>query len=161
MAPDWSIGGSQNMLDELRYANQVDDAEFGDMLDAKALVTMATKNAAKALALDGVIGTLEVGKKADVVVVGGDVDKPYDALLAATPATVRLVIVGGVPLYGDIQLVGVAPKAPGCETLGVCCEMTGDLKQALVHYEAANRLPRKPNLDYSTSVARVKAKLAK
>lgn len=45
--------------------------------------------------------------------------------------------------------------------LGICYEMKGDLKQALQHYEEANRIPRKPNLNYSTSVARVKAKLAK
>ena len=44
IAPDWSIGGSQNMLDELRFANQVDDAEWGDVISAKMLVQMATKN---------------------------------------------------------------------------------------------------------------------
>lgn len=45
--------------------------------------------------------------------------------------------------------------------LGVCYEMTGDIAAALEHYQIANSLPRRPNLNYSTSVARAKAKLGK
>ena len=45
--------------------------------------------------------------------------------------------------------------------LGLCYEVKGDLASALVQYETANQLPRKPNLNYTTSVARAKAKLGK
>lgn len=120
MGPDWSLGGSQNMLDELRFADMVDNTIWGDILSAKELVTMATVNGAKVLGLEAVLGSLEVGKKADLFVIGGDTEYPWDAVLAATPGDVRLVLVGGVPLFGDDALGLVAPASPGCETLSAC-----------------------------------------
>jgi hypothetical protein len=121
IAPDWSMGGSQNMLDELRFADKVDNTVWGDKITPKMLVQMATINAAKNLALDTVLGSLAAGKKADLFVIGGDATKPYDALLASTPRDVRLVMVGGVALYGDSVLKSVGPATPGCETIDVCC----------------------------------------
>jgi hypothetical protein len=117
LAPDWSMGGSQNLLDELRFAATWDDDHFGDVLDSRALVQMATSNAAAVLGLDDVLGRIEVGLLADLVVVetsGGD---PYDALVAATPAEVTLVLVGGTVLYG----AGSLEALPGdCENLSIC-----------------------------------------
>jgi cytosine/adenosine deaminase-related metal-dependent hydrolase len=121
LAPDWSMGGSQNLLDELRFADKVDNAVWGNQLTPKMLVQMVTTNAAKNVALEGKIGSLAAGKKADLFVIGGDGTAPYDALLASTPRDVRLVMVGGVALYGDVALKSIAPAAPGCETIDVCC----------------------------------------
>jgi hypothetical protein len=121
IAPDWSMGGSQNLLDELRFADKVDNAVWGDKLTPKMLVQMVTTHAAKNVALDGKLGSLAAGLKADLFVIGGDASAPYDALLASTPRDVRLVMVGGVPLYGDVALSSIAPKTPGCETIDVCC----------------------------------------
>jgi hypothetical protein len=120
LAPDWSIGGSQNLLDELRFADQVDNSAWGDQLTPQMLVQMVTTHAAHALGLDAVIGSIAVGKKADLMVIGGDPCSPYDALLAATPAQVRMVLVGGKVLYGDAALKTLGPAAPGCEDLDVC-----------------------------------------
>jgi cytosine/adenosine deaminase-related metal-dependent hydrolase len=120
LAPDWSIGGSQNLLDELRFADRVDNTVWGDTLAPRALVQMATTRAARALGLGGVLGALAPGMKADVVVVGGDRAHPYEALMAATPAEVRLVSVDGRALYGDAVLVALGPASPGCEPLDVC-----------------------------------------
>jgi 5-methylthioadenosine/S-adenosylhomocysteine deaminase len=158
MGPDWSLGGSQNMLDELRFANQVDDAEWGDILDAKALVEMATVNGAQALGITQYVGTIEEGKRADLLVIGGNAAAPYDAVLAAHPLDVRLVLVDGVALYGDPALQPLAPAAPGCETVDVgadkflCvaeaggtaenklgqtyADIVAELEQALVDYDA-------------------------
>jgi 5-methylthioadenosine/S-adenosylhomocysteine deaminase len=121
LAPDWSIGGSQNLLDELRFADKVDNMRWGDILSPETLTKMVTVNAAKALGLDGIMGSLEVGKKADVMVIDGDPAGPYQSLLAATPASVRLVLVGGVPLYGDAQLKPIAQQSPACESFDACC----------------------------------------
>lgn len=121
IAPDWSMGGSQNMLDELRFADKVDNTAWGDKLTPKMLFQMATINAAKNVALDSVLGSIAVGKKADLMVIGGDASAPYDALLKATPRDVRLTMVGGVVLYGDKVLESIAPATPGCETIDVCC----------------------------------------
>jgi len=124
IAPDWSIGGSQNLLDELRFAHQVDVAEWGHSLSSQALFDMVTKNPARALGLSGSVGSLAVGLRADIAVISGDTTQPYDALLAATPREVRLVLVDGVPLYGDAALRPVAPVPAGasaCESIDACC----------------------------------------
>jgi 5-methylthioadenosine/S-adenosylhomocysteine deaminase len=120
LAPDWSIGGSQNLLDELRFAEQVDTQRFGNLLSSRDLFEMVTIRAAKVLGLEQVIGSIEPGKKADLMVIGGSPDAPYDALLAATPRDVRMVVVGGVVLYGDPQLALVGPSEPGCEAIEIC-----------------------------------------
>lgn len=120
LAPDWSMGGSQNLLDELRFANAWDDKNWSDRLSTKDLVTMVTLNGAKALALDTMLGQLKKGYIADIAVFSGDTSRPYDAIVAATPAQVRLVMVGGVALYGDKVLEAAAPAQPGCETLDIC-----------------------------------------
>ena len=118
LAPDWSMGGSQNLLDELRFADAYDDANFGNRLAAKDLVAMATSHPAAALAVDSQLGTLAPGKLADLAVFTGDVTAPYDTILAAKPAQVALVMVGGTILYGDTQYQTAAPG--GCETIDVC-----------------------------------------
>lgn len=114
LAPDWSMGGSQNILDELRFAKQWDHDHWGDVLSSRLLVEMVTTHAASALALDGQIGTLAVGAIGDVSVFAGDRAHPYDAILAAHPSDVRLDIVGGQLLYGD------ALYNSTCEQLDVC-----------------------------------------
>ena len=119
LAPDWSIGGSQNLLDELRFADQVDAARWGDTLTPQRLVQMVTTNAAHALGLDAVIGSIGVGKKADLLVISGNASAPYDALLATRPANVEMTIVGGTILYGDTEFESLAPRTPGCEHIDV------------------------------------------
>ncbi|MFO0760188.1 MAG: amidohydrolase family protein [Byssovorax sp.] len=120
LGPDWSIGGSQNLLDELRFAEQVNQTLWNGQIAHADLVKMVTINAAKALGLGAVLGSLEAGKKADLMVIGGDPAAPYEALLAATPGEVRLVMVGGAVLYGDAQLAPLGPSMPGCEALELC-----------------------------------------
>ena len=122
LGPDWSIGGSQNLLDELRFADKVDNTAWGNKITPQDLVKMVTINAAKALGLDTVLGSITVGKKADLMIIGGDISKPYDALLAASPADVRLVMVGGAVLYGDKVLQPVSQAAPACEDIDICCQ---------------------------------------
>jgi 5-methylthioadenosine/S-adenosylhomocysteine deaminase len=120
LAPDWALGGSINLLDELRFADAIDQTKFGDILTPERLFRMVTIDAAKALAVDGFLGSLEVGKRADITVIGGYPGDPYGALLLATPVSVRMVMVDGRVLYGDSQLIGAGPTSPGCETVSVC-----------------------------------------
>jgi len=120
LAPDWSMGGSQNILDEMRFADAWDNAHWNDRLTAKDLVLMTTKNAASVLGLSGIVGEIKTGALADLIVVSGDASKPYDALVAATPGEMRLVMVGGVVLYGDVDLQHLAPASPGCEAFSAC-----------------------------------------
>ncbi|CAN5694189.1 hypothetical protein BH11MYX2_BH11MYX2_28030 [soil metagenome] len=120
LGPDWSMGGSQNMLDEMRFADAWDDAHWSNQLAPRDLVTMATEHGAQVLALNDRLGTLAVGKLADIAVFSGDSAHPYDAILAAKPKQVELVMVGGVVLYGDVVLAAAGPASPGCETIDIC-----------------------------------------
>jgi hypothetical protein len=60
--------------------------------------------------------------KADIAVASGDASAPYDAILAATPSDVRLVLVDGIALYGDDQLEPLGDPTPGCEAIDICGE---------------------------------------
>jgi cytosine/adenosine deaminase-related metal-dependent hydrolase len=119
IAPDWSMGGSQNMLDELRFAKGWSDTKWNARLTAKDVVRMATVNPAKALALDTRIGSLKEGYVADIAVFSGNRSAPFDAVIAATPREVRLVMIGGVVLYGD-DLLEPAAVSTSCEKLDLC-----------------------------------------
>lgn len=120
LAPDWSLGGSINLLDELKVADEVVRTNWPGLLSPRRLFEMVTIEAARALGVDNLIGSLEVGKRADIVLLSGDAGKPYEALIRAKPATVDLVMVDGRVLYGDPVLAEAGPKSPGCEKLTVC-----------------------------------------
>ena len=83
LAPDWSMGGSVNTLDELNYAWTLTQQKWPTLLTAKDLVKMVTSEAAKALEAQTQIGTIEVGKMADLMVVSGDTSDPYATLVTA------------------------------------------------------------------------------
>lgn len=119
LAPDWSMGGSQNMLDEMRFAKSYSDKTWAGKLTAKDVVTMSTLNGAKVLALDAKIGSIKEGLVADIAVFAGNRAAPYDAIIAATPAQVRLTMIGGVVLYGD-DVLEAAGFNPACEKLDIC-----------------------------------------
>jgi cytosine/adenosine deaminase-related metal-dependent hydrolase len=120
LGPDWSMGGSVNMLAEMRFADAWDDMHFGNVLSTKEIVQMATINGAKVLGYDDKIGQIATGYMADLFVVPGDGTAPYDQIVAARPRDVRLVMVGGKVLYGDAVLQSAGPTMPGCETMDVC-----------------------------------------
>lgn len=120
IAPDWNLGGSVNMLDELRFADQWDNQHWNDKLSPQRIFEMGTIEAARALGFEAEIGSLEVGKRADLFVVEGTAANAYPAVLASKPATVRLVMVDGRVLYGDKALQAAGPATPGCEPLDVC-----------------------------------------
>lgn len=120
LAPDWSMGGSQNLLDEMRFADAWDNAHFGNRLSAKDLLLMTTTHAADVLGLSDRLGKIAPGYLADLAVYSGDAAHPYDAILAAAPASVALVMVGGQILYGDAALAAAHPAAPPCEPLTLC-----------------------------------------
>jgi cytosine/adenosine deaminase-related metal-dependent hydrolase len=120
VAPDWSMGGSQNMLDELRFAKKHSDAAWAGRLSAQDLFTMATKNAAIVLGLSDKIGTIKKGMMADLFVVKGGRAAPYDAIVSASAKNVALTMVGGKVLYGDADLRVIGAGGASCEDFDTC-----------------------------------------
>ena len=96
---DWSPSGSKNLLGELKVAGAHSD-QLGGLFSASEIVALATRNAASILGWERVIGSLEAGKRADLLVIDGKSGDPHAALLDAKETDIRLVMINGVPRYG-------------------------------------------------------------
>jgi 5-methylthioadenosine/S-adenosylhomocysteine deaminase len=108
-----------DMFEEMRLAALIAKGVSGDPLavPAKVAFTMATRGGAEALGIEDLVGSLAVGKRADVAVVSldglhlfpkfdRDPDAIYSQLVYAAKSTdVRDVWVDGRPLMRDRQLV--------------------------------------------------------
>lgn len=93
---DWSYSGSKNLLAELNVARLI---AGGAVADA-ALVAMATCDAAAILGWSAVLGSLEVHKWADLIVLRGDRKDPYEQLLTASETDIEFTMIDGVPRCG-------------------------------------------------------------
>jgi hypothetical protein len=101
---DWSPSGSKNLLGELKVARIYSD-EHANIFSSYEIIEMATKNAARIIKWHNEIGTLVVGKLADLFIVEGISDKPYDLLLKSSEKNINLVIVNGHPRYGSSSMM--------------------------------------------------------
>ena len=101
LAPDWAVTGSSNMLNELKVADLWNSERLGGRLTDRQLVDMATSIPAHIAGIDDEVGALKVGLRADLVVINGNHNSPYRAVIDATAGNVDLVFINGVPLYGD------------------------------------------------------------
>ena len=120
LAPDWSMGGSQNMLDELRFAKSYSDTKWGGRLKSQDLHTMATKNGAIILGVSDKLGTIKKGMLADIFAVRGARTAPYDTIVGASAKDVALTMVGGKVLYGDTSFRAVGSGGASCEDFDSC-----------------------------------------
>ena len=90
LGPDWSPTGSKNLLGELKLARLVSRSGGGDGLSDFDILSFATRNAARILRWDEHLGTLEPGKRADVLVVTGDDGDGHAHLLTRGEQDVEL-----------------------------------------------------------------------
>jgi len=107
-----------DMFDEMRLAATLQALRLGPgSLPARDVVTMATREGARALGLEREIGCIAPGYRADLIVVDRDrphlagCPDPYSALVYAARGTdVRTVIVDGEVLVRDFALVRADPR---------------------------------------------------
>ena len=121
LAPDWSPTGSDNMLDEIKYAHDVSHDKLDGLFSDRQLVEMASNIPARIAFIDDKVGTLAPGMLADFFLVrpsGRASGNVYDALVAGPAVNIDLVVIGGVPVYGDPDLLhGLKIKT---EAITVC-----------------------------------------
>jgi cytosine/adenosine deaminase-related metal-dependent hydrolase len=119
LGSDSRLSGERDLLAELQVA-----ASLGQV-DAQTLFRMVTADAASLLRLPDA-GRLDPGCPADLIVLPAPRCDPYAGLLAPDRSKVRLVMIGGRPLYADLDLwalfiaAGVRPEpvwVDGCEKL--------------------------------------------
>lgn len=120
LAPDWTPSGSANLLGELKMADRVNKTQFNGLITDQQLFEMATKNPSEIVSLNDKIGTIEVGKYADLMVLNGDTKNPYRAVIDAEPSDVTLTTIGGQVFYGDASLVNETGTTRAFETVDAC-----------------------------------------
>lgn len=138
LGSDWSPSGSKNLLGELKVARLAAD-HLGAGLGDRDIVAMATRTPARMLKWDKLVGSLEPGKRADLLVVGKQGADPYKALIAAHEGDITLVVIDGVPRFGTSHLM----NALGAESAKI--HIAGHQRAVQYHDAEAN-----PDIDSVT-----------
>ena len=107
LGTDWSPSGGKNLLMELKIADQYDNEYFGNVIEDSELVKMVTCNPADAVSWTGYSGRLMEGLFADIAVYNKVDEDPYRSLIDSTEVDVQLVLIGGDPLYGNVEYMEV------------------------------------------------------
>jgi 5-methylthioadenosine/S-adenosylhomocysteine deaminase len=132
LGSDWSPSGSKNLLGELKAAWLYSGHALGDLFRPRDLVAMATREAAEILKWGHALGSLEAGKRADIIVLEGAAGDPYEALLRASERAIRLVMINGIARYGVTALMGAL--VPRDQTVRV----GGESRRLFLRQETAN-----------------------
>jgi 5-methylthioadenosine/S-adenosylhomocysteine deaminase len=94
-----------DMFEEMRLAAVLQSVRHAPgVLTAREVVWMATREGARALGLEKEIGSIEAGKRADLILVDAHGPDPYSAIVYASRGTnVRTTIVDGEVLVDDFR----------------------------------------------------------
>ena len=124
-----------DMFDEMRLAASLQSLKQGPgVLVARDVVWMATRAGARALGQESEIGSLEVGKRADLIVVSRDEphavpgDDPYSTLVYASRGSdVRTTVVDGELLVDEWELTRIDPASAVREARNAAAELLSQL----------------------------------
>lgn len=106
LGSDWSPSGSKNLLEELKVAYLVSkDHDDPALFTNEELVRMVTSNPAKILGWEQALGSLQVGMKADMLIVNGYKGDPYMKLIEATEKNLIGIFINGVPRCGQNRII--------------------------------------------------------
>lgn len=133
LSVDWTESGSRDLLEEIQFADQINDSEWGGVLTPEFFALSVTRYAALAMGIQDRVGQIAAGYQADLAVFPGNPASPYDALLQADPQDVELTVVGGKPVYGDPVVMDQFTTLENVEDL-VLCGTTKRLAVAVDHW---------------------------
>jgi 5-methylthioadenosine/S-adenosylhomocysteine deaminase len=110
LGADWGPSGSKNVLGELKVADLWNRTHLNGAFSDRELCEMVTSNPGDALgrAWGARIGRIKEGLSADLVVTSAKKSDPYRNLIETTERRVRLVLVGGNPVFGNGSLMKAA-----------------------------------------------------
>jgi 5-methylthioadenosine/S-adenosylhomocysteine deaminase len=117
LGSDWSPSGTKNPLGELKIAKIV-SSELGGLFTAEELVRMVTSTPARMTQWERWIGSVEVGKRADLVVIDGKSGDPYEGLIAARESDIVAVFIDGRARLGRKDLLVFDPGKQEIVTIG-------------------------------------------
>ena len=105
IGPDWSPSGSKSSMHELKTADWWDRNVLGDIFTDFELVQTITTNVVDAIGWSDYTGRIREGLVADLVVLDTFQADPYRNVIEAVDPDVRLVVVGGLPVFGDVDIM--------------------------------------------------------
>ena len=105
IAPDWGPSGTKNNLHELKVADMWNREILGGHFSDYELAEMVTSNPAEISNWESFVGQIKSGMYADIVVLDTFHENPYRNLIEAIDPDVRLTIVHGKPVFGDVDLM--------------------------------------------------------
>ncbi|MGY8746349.1 MAG: amidohydrolase family protein, partial [Candidatus Poseidoniales archaeon] len=105
LAPDWGPSGSKNNLHELKVADLWNKDVLGNHFSDYELAEMVTSNPAEISNWQDYVGQIETGMYADLVVIDTFHDNPYRNLIEAIDPDIKLTIVHGKAVFGDIDIM--------------------------------------------------------
>jgi 5-methylthioadenosine/S-adenosylhomocysteine deaminase len=100
---DWAPSGSRNLLNELKVAFL--HSEANSIFSTRELVGLVTRDAAGLLGWEAVLGSLEAGKRADLLVCEGSSADPYEQLIFAKESDLSLVMINGIGRFGSSTIM--------------------------------------------------------
>lgn len=124
LGTDWPISGSMNMSREIACADYLNQNHFDGKMTNRQIVQMVTSGAAKATGVLKHLGTIEVGKFADLTLFDGTNNPGYRSVIDAKPQDIALVMIGGKTKYGNEALIDdlLGQKSQSCELLIACAQ---------------------------------------
>jgi 5-methylthioadenosine/S-adenosylhomocysteine deaminase len=141
LGSDWTPSGSKSLFGELKVAH-VYSENNGKIFTDEELLRLATTSAAAILGWEGLVGSIEEGKRADLLVLSGQDDhSPYGQVFGGDERRIQLVVINGTPRYGTPSLM--AADGPGIETLTV-----GD-EERVLYLEQETEDPHVAALSYA------------
>lgn len=109
LGTDWLPSGSATMAREAACGISATRTSYGNALHPKTVWEMMTINGAKVAGFDNLLGSIEEGKLADIVIFEGkSSDGPYSRAIMAPQEEIQLVIRGGKVLVAGPGLESLA-----------------------------------------------------
>ena len=100
LGTDSPMSGSINIFEEIQVAKSFYRNAYNEELDNQLLYRMLIENPIKSFFLKNT-GYLEKNNLADILIIKGEVNSPYDALANMNYNKIALVIVDGIPRFAD------------------------------------------------------------
>ena len=120
LGTDWMPTGSMNLLRELQCADSFNQTYLNKFFTDEDLWKMVTTNAADVTATSNKLGSIAVGKTADLAIFDGSTNATYRAVINAKAQNVALVLRAGTPLYGEATTINTMTTAGACDAINVC-----------------------------------------
>jgi 5-methylthioadenosine/S-adenosylhomocysteine deaminase len=137
---DSPMSGGENILSEMKFDKQYYQGHYGQELSDAEIVKMVTSNPARAFLMKK-NGHVAEGYIADLVVFAHKDKDPYRSIVSAGLADVKLVIIDGMPVYGDKEYENVfaslGVKAQAVTIAGVEKLIIGDLSGVIHRIQRA------------------------